>query len=51
MKSRVLILILVLPFLLAGVVGCGDDPSAKPKAATTGKVVQEAAQKQKPSPE
>jgi hypothetical protein len=52
MKSRVLILILVLPFLLAGVVGCGDDPSAKPKAATTGgKAVQEADQKQKPVPD
>jgi hypothetical protein len=47
MKCRFLVLILVLPFLLAGVTGCGDDPSAKPKAPTTGKVVKEPAQNQK----
>ena len=37
MKVRLLVLVLVLPFLLAGVTGCGDDPSVKPKAPNTGK--------------
>jgi hypothetical protein len=31
MKFRVLVLLLV-PLLLAGVMGCGDEPSVKPKA-------------------
>ena len=49
MKFRFLVLILVLPFFLAGVTGCGDDPSAKPKAPPTGKnVVKEPVQNQKP---
>jgi hypothetical protein len=47
MKSRFLVLILVLPFLLVGVTGCGDDPAAKPKAPTSGKVVKEPDAKQK----
>jgi hypothetical protein len=52
MKSRFLFLILVLPFLLAGVTGCGDDPAAKPKAPATGKnVVKEPDQKQVVVPE
>jgi len=52
MKSRFLFLILVLPFLLAGVTGCGDDPSVKPKAPATGKnVVKEPSTNQTVKPE
>jgi len=32
MNFRGLFLTVVLPFLLAGLIGCGDDPAAKPKA-------------------
>jgi len=32
MTFRGLALMVVLPFLLASVIGCGDDPAAKPKA-------------------
>ena len=54
MKVRFLVLMLVLPFFLASAIGCGDDPSAKPKAPTTGKNVlkeEDIQQKQKPVPD
>jgi hypothetical protein len=32
MKFRAFVSMIVLPVFLAGVIGCGDDPSVKPKA-------------------
>jgi hypothetical protein len=48
MKFRFLVLMSVLSLFVAGVIGCGEDPSVRPKAATSAKGVEKVKDTQKP---